>query len=267
LTGGAFTLDASGSTAFNLTGGITSLGSSGISTLTLTGSGNGSESGVIENGSETNVTAVVKNGIGTWSLGASNNTYTGGTTINAGSLQLAGNILSDVTVNGGTFIVNGSVSGSATVNGGALVMNGAISGSTTVSNGGTLTGSNSTGTMGNVTVNAGGIFSPGVNDTGILNTGTLTFDAGSTFIFEINTDTPSIDLVSIAGDLNIANGAILNASNLGSLVLDEGFLIPAIITYSGTWNNGVFKIMEGATLRDLSDESIFMIGANAYQIS
>lgn len=267
LTGGSFTLDASGSTAFNLTGGITSLGTSGISTLILTGSGNGSEDGVIVNGGGTNVTAVVKNGIGTWALGASNNTYTGSTTINAGSLQLAGNILSDATVNGGTFIVNGSVSGSATVNGGALVMNGAISGSTTVNNGGTLTGSNSTGTMGNVTVNAGGIFSPGVNDTGILNTGTVTFGAGSTFIFEINTDTPSIDLVSITGDLNIANGAILNASNLGSLVLDEGFAIPAIITYTGMWNGGVFKIMEGATLRDLSDESIFMIGANAYQIS
>ena len=87
-TGGAMTLDASGTSGtFALTGGVTSSGTSGTSTLTLTGTGLGSESGVIANGTSTNVTAMTKADTGTWTLSGTN-TYTGDTLISGGTLQL-----------------------------------------------------------------------------------------------------------------------------------------------------------------------------------
>ncbi len=161
----------------------------------------------------------------------------------------------------GTLAINGvnTYSGATTVNAGTLAVNGTLSGSVTVKSGAVLCGNNDGGAIGDVTLNSGGILSPGVGGTGTLNTGTVTFNPGSTFVFEIDTNTPAIDALNITGDLNIASGAIMNATNLGSLLLDEGVQVPAIIDYSGTWNGGIFLGMP--------DDSIFMIGQNAYQIS
>ena len=86
-TGGAGTLDASGSAAFALSGGVTSAGTSGTTVLMFAGSGIGSQSGVIANGAGTNVTAVSMNGAGTWTLGG-DNTFTGGLSINSGTIAL-----------------------------------------------------------------------------------------------------------------------------------------------------------------------------------
>jgi fibronectin-binding autotransporter adhesin len=79
---GAGTVDASGSGALTLSGGITA---GAAQNLILSGTGLGIESGVI--GTPTGT--VTKNGTGTWTLsGAAANTYTGTTTVNAGTLQL-----------------------------------------------------------------------------------------------------------------------------------------------------------------------------------
>ena len=113
--------------------------------------------------------------------------------------------------------------------------------------------------MGGVTVNSGGIFGPGVNGIGEVNIGTLVLEAGSAFQFQINTADSQIDSVSIAGDLNIENGAILNASDIASVALTAGSNVPAILDYSGAWNGGTFA--------GLPDDSVLTIGLNAYQIS
>ena len=238
--GGTFTLDASGSETFALSGGITSAGTSGTSTLILTGSGNGSESGIIANGTGANTTAVTKNGSGTWTLGGGN-TYSG-----------------DTSVNGGTLVVGGFIVGSTAVNAGTLVVNGTISGSTSVSSGGTLAGSN--GTLGNVTVESSGTFSPGGNGTGSLRVnGDLELKASSNFNVQFDTDGGFVDAISVNGNLTIVTGAVFNVSDIGSA--PDGFLnFPNdIITYSGTWNGGTFL--------GLQDDSIFTSEGITYLIS
>jgi len=77
--GGA--IDASGAGTLTLTGGRTGANNN----LVLTGTGNGIESGIIGSGNAT----VTKSGIGTWTLSGANS-YTGITTISAGTLKLGG---------------------------------------------------------------------------------------------------------------------------------------------------------------------------------
>ena len=82
--------------------GILNIGTSTDATLTLDGTGTQLYS-VAVTGATTFDGALIKNGTGTWTLDESF-TYTGGTTINAGTLQLG---------NGGT---TGSISGNVTDN-------------------------------------------------------------------------------------------------------------------------------------------------------
>ena len=107
--------------------------------LTLTGSGAGEIDGLIRTGSG----SVTKNGSGLWVLGNQNNSYTGGTRVNGGTLQT---IQQDalgpggLTINGGTVDLAGqsqtvaTLSGSAggiltsSVSGGNLTVSGSVSG-------------------------------------------------------------------------------------------------------------------------------------------
>jgi fibronectin-binding autotransporter adhesin len=85
------TLDASGTgaLALNTAGGANVTSGTGARTLTLTGSntGNNSVGGTLANGTlGTDTLAVTKTGAGKWVLGGAN-TYTGGTTVSAGTLS------------------------------------------------------------------------------------------------------------------------------------------------------------------------------------
>ena len=106
---------------------------------------------------------VVKNGDGTLVLSATN-TYTGATTIDAGTLNVAGSIAS--------------------------------SSLTTVNSGGTLVG---TGTVGDLEVASGGTFAPGAAGTAgtsMTVSGTLTLDSGSTYRVAIDPSAASYADVS-----------------------------------------------------------------------
>ncbi len=262
-------------------------------TLTISGTATTTFRGVISNG-PTNKISLIKSGAGTQILTA-DNTYTGPTTISEGTLQLGDGgptgsipLISTITDNGtlvikhvntmtqgvdfgaitgtggftqagsGTtiFIGGNTYSGLTIVDGGTLVLGGSLSGAAIVNAAGTLSGDG--GSVGNVTINSGGRLSPGVNGTGTLNTGTLTFNAGGIFQFQIDSQTPALDFINITGNLNIAAGAVMNASDLGTLILAEGTSAP-IMSYSGVWNGGGFL--------GLADDSIFTVGLNAYQIS
>ncbi len=242
-TGGTFTLDASGSTPFNLTGGITSAGTSGVSILILIGNGSGTESGVIANGSGTNITAVTKNGGGIWALGGGNS-YTGDTTVNAGTL-----------------VVGGIVVGNTIVSGGTLVVGGTISGSTNVNTGGTLASDNGNGTLTNVNINSGGTLSPGGGGgigTFTVN-GDLNLNGSSIFSVQFDSTATAVDGITLNGNLNIASGATLNVSDIGSNPSSIFDVAAPIVTYSGAWNGGTFA--------GLPDDSYFMSAGQAYQIS
>jgi autotransporter-associated beta strand protein/T5SS/PEP-CTERM-associated repeat protein len=99
---------------------------------------------------------------------------TGGrlTKVGTGTLTLAG---------------TNTYSGLTTVDAGTLSVTGSIAGGAIVNNGGTLGGS---GTIaGNVTVNSGGVFAPGTSP-GIITIGSLTMNAGSTLQMELGGITP-----------------------------------------------------------------------------
>jgi len=202
-------------------------------TLTLGGTNTDANEiqGVIQNNTAiTGLVAVTKAGAGRWIL-SGNNTYSGGTSVSTGTLLVS----------------NSTGSGLGT-------------GDVTVS-GGTLGGSGSF--TGGVTVNAGGTLAPG-SSIESLGAGNVTLTAG-TFAFEINTSTPTADLL-FASDANVAltltSGVpTLTITDLGSNVaLADGTKF-TLISYNtaGGWNNGIFS--------GYVNNSEFTLGANKWQIN
>jgi len=166
---------ASQPTVGNLSGtsnyGLITAGAAGARVLTVNQTANTTFGGVIENGLGT--VSLVKSGSGSLTL-AGASTYTGATTVSAGTLRVDGSI--------------------------------AASSMTTV-NGGTLSGS---GTVGPLTLQ-GGTVSPG-SSVGTLAAGATTWTDGSRLLFEIDDATgtagaaggPGWDLLDIAGTLDLS---------------------------------------------------------------
>jgi outer membrane autotransporter protein len=198
-----------------------------------------------------------KQGAGTLTL-IGNNTYSGGTTISSGTLQIgnggiAGAIGGDVVNNaalifnrsdaltfagniGGTGTLekqgadtltltgNNTYSGATTVSGGTLLVNGSSANSAvTIGSGGTLGGS---GTVGSTTVQSGGTLAPG-NSPGLLTVaGNLTLNAGSVTRMEIDgatrgTQYDAIDVTgtaTLAGTLDLVFGYMPTAGTQYNLI-------------------------------------------------
>ena len=177
-------------------------------------------------------TALVKNGNGTQvlkNLSGIDNNYTGGTTIN-----------------GGTLLVN-NTSGSGTG-----------TGSVTVATGGTLGGSGSV--IGGI--NVSGVLAPG-NSIESLGTGALSFATGSTYAYELSTLALNGDLTYSGGTLNIAAETILTLTDMGaSTALANGSKL-TLISSVGAWNLGLFSY--GGT--PLTDDSNITLGANIWKFN
>jgi fibronectin-binding autotransporter adhesin len=169
------TLDASGSGAINFSRtSAPAYGSSNVAvSLTLTGTSTGNNIyAANQNNNGTGLVTLTKNGTGTWVL-TGTSTYTGGTTVNAGTLLLNGSSAAAVTVNGGVF-------------------------------GGTGTITNA------VSISDSGTLAPG-NSPGTINTGTLSLTGGnSTIAMEISgTGVGQYDRINVTGAVNLdGNGKI-----------------------------------------------------------
>lgn len=158
--------------------------------------------------------------------------------------------------------------GATTINSGTLVVNGSISGSSTTVNGGTtLTG---TGTTGPVTVK-GGTLLPGSSSTlGTFHTGTLAFSGGGTFSLRINTSSvtgsgavaSNVDVIT--GNLTLgATAPVLSLSDSGGgIKLAIGDTIP-FATYTGAWDGNLFSV--GGTT--IPNGGTFTVGSNMYQLT
>jgi outer membrane autotransporter protein len=188
-------------------------------------------------------------GSGTTILTATN-TYSGATTVSAGTLQVNGSIVSPtVTVAAGTLAVGGtatastiavqsggtlSVSGSiaspvvTVATGGTLLVNGSIAGSSAIGVGGLMkvNGSASTstvtvqsggtlggnGTVGATTILSGGTIAPG-NSIGTLHVnGAFAQNAGSIYQVEVDPTSNASDLILVNGTATIQSGATLNVT-------------------------------------------------------
>ncbi|WP_164483790.1 MULTISPECIES: autotransporter domain-containing protein [unclassified Polaromonas] len=196
-------------------------------------------------------------GTGTTIL-SGDNSYTGGTTITAGTLQvgnggtsgsITGNVLNNaalafnrsdaymaansisgtgtLTQNGaGNLILTGAsiYTGATSVNAGTLSVNGSITSATTVNSGGALGGN---GSVGNVNVLAGGTLAPG-NSIGTLTVnGNLTFAPGS--VYRVETDAAGnadrVNVVGAPGTLTINGGTVDVQAGAGNYARNTRYTI------------------------------------------
>jgi len=227
-TGTALTLGGANTLTLSATNGLTrAAASSGTQTFSFTTLTMGANQTWDINGTgQMVISAAIDDGANTYNLTKTGtgllvlsgvNTYSGTTTVSGGTLIVAsgGSISSNsvATVGAGAHLkVNGSA--------GAVTVNGMLSGS---------------GTVGAVTLNSGGTLAVG-NSPGQLNAASATWNAGSTFQFEIinATGTAGIDwdFLSVAGILDLTSISSANKMNL--TVLSTGLLNYATST-DYTW--------------------------------
>jgi autotransporter-associated beta strand protein len=194
---------------------------------------NSSYSGVLSGGG-----SLIKAGSGSFGLSGAS-TYTGGTSINAGTLALTGSILSPVTVNGGTLVESSTgligTGGSLSVSSGLASLAGTntYTGATSINSGGTLSLNN--GTLGStaVTVNGGGVLAAvgAANKIG----GSVAVAGGTTSLAQgqINLTTSS----SPTTVLNIAGGLTLGGASSGQ-VAELSFVLSPTTNASDLINLG-----------------------------
>lgn len=148
---------------------------------------------------------LTKTGTGTLALDAAN-TYTGDTTVSAGTLLVNGSLAADSAV---------------TVNGGALGGTGVINGLVTVNTGGTLSPGSSLGVL---TIN-----------------GNLVLNAGSTNLFEVDTTVPTNDVVVLGAA--VTYGGVLNIVTNGTFTAGQTF---TLFSGAGATTPGNFASIQGS---------------------
>ncbi|MBW8036295.1 MAG: hypothetical protein FVQ79_11860, partial [Planctomycetes bacterium] len=255
---GAITLAAattiqSDAATLTLSGGITGA----TLNLTVEGAGDTTISGVIG----TTTGTLTKNDAGTLILSGAN-TYTGTTTINAGTLQLgAAGVIADgsaVTVAGGIFDLNGNnetvasltvTSGSATTGTGTLTTTNNLqidSGSITATtgsldvngnvliNGGTLTAPSGNFNVFGTWTKTGGTFTNNGGTVVFDGTGTQTVASDSSAFNNVNTTGKTAGALNFTDSVSIAGTLTTSANNFNVSILNGGTIATTSISHTGS---------------------------------
>lgn len=151
---------------------------------------------------------LIKNGEGSLTL-AGNDSF-GGLEVNQGTLIISGNTqYSDKSVvNGGTLVISGVLNSALYINrSGVVIADGTVNSTLEVNQGGLLSGN---GVLNRLTVNQGGVVTPG-HSIGVLNVADkVTFEPGSQYWVEVNANGKS-DRIQSMGTA-ILNGGNVNVS-------------------------------------------------------
>ena len=203
---------------------------SGAKTLTVTGPGNVNITGIIATGTA----SVVKSGAGILTL-SNSNSYTGGTTITNGTIQLGNNY------------GLGAATGNLTMNGGALDLNG-YSGTVAALNGDAGSSiTNNSATSGTATVTSGsfgGVISDGASQTYFVKQG------GSATSFTLT------GMNTFTGFATIGSGTTV-VSNIGNAGV-AGNLGAALNSGSQTITIKTFGCLSYTGLGETTDRNIFL---------
>ncbi len=187
---GLLTIGGSGSTAITDS-------ASGARSLTFQGTGIGNVAGNITDGSGT--ISLSKADVGSWTLGGANS-YSGTTTVNAGTL-----------------VVNGTLgAGSVTVNGGTLAGGGIIGGTVTVLPGATL--------------------APGGSLTVLSVSNDVTLQSGSTMMFEISATSGASDQL-VSPETLTCSGTLAVTNISGTLAAGDTFQLFQAGAIDGTFTS------------------------------
>jgi autotransporter-associated beta strand protein len=254
------TLDLNGfNNAIGSLSGTGTVINSGSSNATLTVGGNNVSSvfsGVLEDGSAATL-ALTKVGTGTLIL-TGTNTYTGPTTVNAGTLEVDGSIASVETLinSGGVLTGSGSILGNV-VNNGMLTGSESIGGN--VVNNGVLTGSESI--RGNVVNN--GIVSPGSPIGTLTISGNYIQNAGGTLRIGVGGTAPGqFSLLAVGGHATL--GGNLQIVSVNGFQLAVGNKLTFLTATGGV--SGNFSTIQNPFPSGTAVEAQFVLLPNAVEI-
>lgn len=201
--------------------------------LTVSGTVNGDFGGTISDGLTNNRVQLTKAGSSTLTLSGSNS-YTGATTVNAGTLIIAGSLGNTAVAVGNTAVLGGS---------------------------GTIGGA--------VTVNSGGRIAPGTSPGRLTVTNSVMIADGGSSAFELNgaTVATQYDQIRMTGV-----GSTFSLTGTNNLVLSLGFtpatnaLFFLVDNQSSNGIGGVFEQLNGVTT-SLGQGDLFTVGVQQFKIS
>jgi fibronectin-binding autotransporter adhesin len=270
-----FTNSDATSTDILVFGGTISGGTSGVTTLNLNGVNTGANAinGNISNGA--GHLAVSQSGTASWTLGGTN-TYTGGTTVSGGTLNLTGSLAGSSVTTSGTGVFSESATG--VIAGTGTFFTQGSTGTSILAGANTYTGA-TTINAGNLSISADDNLGtdPGSATAGnlVISTGTLTSTASFTLnsnrgiaLGVANGGTGTINVA--AGTTLTYNGIVANGFSANGLVVTGAgtLVLGGMNTYSGsttisggsTLSTGALGTLEGSAVAST-------VGADGYQNS